>query len=91
MAAINGADRMGRQPLVLAEALHIGGHLPQQHDGHHDGVLGDGDTVGVGVSQKTVGVSEKAVVLAVDVHSGRSGAVPLQRSGGGPEQVRGPA
>ena len=68
-------------PAVRPGGIQIGGHLPQQHQRYHNGVLRNGHAVGVAVAQKAVWVGEKAFIPAIGVYPGGGGAVPFQCGG----------
>ena len=85
----DGADGQLIGPAVAPDDFDVIRHPPQQHQGHHHHMLGDGNAVDVGVGQQAVRVGEQAGVLAVEVHPGKGAAVPLQRSGSGAQKVSG--
>ena len=84
----DGADGQLPGPAVGSDHRLVLRHPPQQHEGHHDHVFGNGDAVAAGVGQKALGIGKDGGVLAVDVHPGEGAAVPPQGGGSGFQQLQ---
>ena len=80
MAARNGTDGREEGPLPPEKGLLVLRHPPQQHQQHHEDMLGDRRAVGPGgVGQQAIRVGPDGVVQQV-VHPGGGGAQPAQGS-----------